>query len=43
MLTVLIPCYNEKKTISKIIKKIKLQKIRKQIIVIDDYSTDGTK
>jgi len=43
MLTVLIPCYNEKKTISKIIKKIKLQKIRKQIIVIDDYSTDGTR
>ena len=43
MLTVLIPCYNEKKTISKIIKQVKKQKIRKQIIVIDDCSNDGTR
>ena len=43
MLTVLIPCYNEKKTISEIIKKVKKQKIRKQIIVIDDCSIDGTR
>ena len=43
MLTVLIPCYNEKKTISEIIKKVKKQKIKKQIIVIDDFSNDGTR
>ena len=43
MLTVLIPCFNEKKTISKIIKKVKQQKLKKQIIVIDDCSNDGTR
>ena len=31
MLTILIPCYNEKNTIIKIISKIKKQKIKKQI------------
>ena len=43
MLTILIPCYNEKNTIIKIISKIKKQKIKKQIIIIDDCSTDGTR
>ena len=33
----------KKKTIAKIIKKVKQQKINKQIIVIDDCSNDGTK
>jgi len=43
-LTVIIPVYNEKKTILKIIKKIKnLKKISKQIIVVDDNSIDGTR
>lgn len=43
-LTVIIPVYNEKKTILKIINKIKnLKKLSKQIIVVDDYSIDGTR
>jgi dolichol-phosphate mannosyltransferase len=43
-LTVIIPVYNEKKTILKIIKKIKnLKKLSKQIIVVDDNSIDGTR
>ena len=43
-LTIIIPVYNEKKTILKIIDKIKnLKKLSKQIIVVDDYSIDGTR
>jgi len=43
-LTIIIPCYNEIKTIEAIIKKIiDLKNIKKQIIVIDDNSSDGSK
>ena len=43
ILTVIIPVFNEKKTIQKIIHKIKLvSNIKKQIILVDDGSTDGT-
>src|SRR6056300_1274585 len=42
--TIIIPVYNEKNYIEKIIKKIiKDIKFNKQIIVVDDYSTDGTR
>ena len=44
LLTIIIPCYNEKKTIIQIVKKIKKErKIKKQIILVDDFSTDGTR
>ena len=44
LLSVIIPTYNEKKTIKKIVKKIKnLKYIKTQIIVVDDFSTDGTR
>ena len=43
MITVIIPCYNEIKTISIIIDKVYKQKLKKQIIVVDDFSTDGTR
>ena len=42
LISIIIPCYNEKNTILKILKKVQNQKINKQIIVIDDSSTDGT-
>ena len=43
-LSIIIPCYNEKKTIIEIINQIKaLKKIKKQIILIDDGSNDGTR
>ena len=43
-LSIIIPCYNEKSTILEIIKKIKEQtSIEKEIILIDDFSTDGTR
>ena len=43
MITVIIPCYNEVKTINIIIDKVYRQKLKKQIIVVDDFSTDGTR
>ena len=38
-----MPCFNENKNIIKILNKIYKQKIKKQIIIIDDFSTDGTR
>jgi len=43
-LSIIIPCFNEKKTILRLINQIKkLKKIKKQIILVDDGSKDGTK
>jgi glycosyltransferase involved in cell wall biosynthesis len=42
-LSIIIPVYNEKKTILKIIKKINKIKISKEIIIIDDCSKDGSR
>ena len=42
--SVLIPCFNEKNTIEKIVDRINnLENINLEIIVIDDNSNDGTK
>jgi glycosyltransferase involved in cell wall biosynthesis len=41
-LSVIIPVYNEKNTINEIINKVKAVNIDKEIIVVDDFSTDGT-
>ena len=42
-ISVIIPVYNEKNTIIEILSKIKRQNIEKEIIVVDDFSTDGTR
>ena len=43
-LSIIVPCYNEESTIKEIIRKINSQKdIEKEIIVIDDCSTDQTR
>jgi glycosyltransferase involved in cell wall biosynthesis len=42
-ISVIVPCYNEISTISEIINKINKIQISKEIIIIDDLSTDGTK
>jgi len=43
-LSILIPCYNEVNTILEIIKKIENNyKDESEIIIIDDFSTDGTR
>ena len=42
--SIIIPCYNEKSTIKEIIEKVNSQKdINKEIILVDDYSVDGTR
>ena len=42
-LTILILCFNEKSTIPKVIEQAKQVNIDKEIIVIDNCSTDGTR
>ena len=43
-LSIIIPVYNEIKTLEKIINKIiNLKEIDKQVIVVDDGSTDGSR
>ena len=45
-LSVIMPVYNEEKTISEVIEKVKSTKINnitKEIIVVDDFSTDNTR
>jgi len=42
-LSVLIPVYNEKATIAEIIRRVQAVPLEKEIIVVDDCSTDGTR
>lgn len=42
LLSVIVPVYNEAKTIKQILEKINQVNIDKEIIVIDDGSSDGT-
>ncbi len=46
ILSIIIPVYNEKNTVSELlslVEKVNLSGIKKEIIVIDDCSTDGTR
>ncbi|MBI5879422.1 MAG: glycosyltransferase family 2 protein [Chloroflexi bacterium] len=42
-LSIIIPAYNEKSTIAEIIERVKATPFEKEIIVVDDGSTDGTR
>lgn len=43
-LSVVIPCFNEKRSIAAIISRVKQSPIsHKEIIVVDDFSNDGTR
>jgi len=45
-LSIIIPVYNEKRTILRMLKKVKsvnLKGIKKELILVDDYSKDGTR
>jgi glycosyltransferase involved in cell wall biosynthesis len=41
-ISVIIPVYNEKSTISEIIARVRAVDLEKEIIIVDDGSTDGT-
>src|SRR5207244_8424767 len=41
--SIVIPCYNEKNTIEKVVEAVRAAPVaEKEIIVVDDASTDGT-
>jgi glycosyltransferase involved in cell wall biosynthesis len=42
-LSVVVPVYNERATIREILHRIQQVPIRKEIIAVDDFSTDGTR
>jgi glycosyltransferase involved in cell wall biosynthesis len=42
-LSIVVPVYNEKQTITQILERIQKTPYEKEIIVIDDFSTDGTR
>lgn len=46
MLSIVVPVYNEKDTIREIVQRVesvKLEDIEKEIVVVDDFSDDGTR
>jgi len=43
ILSVIIPVFNEKRTIKELIKKVEEVPVEKEIIIVDDGSTDGTR
>src|SRR5438034_4844372 len=42
-LSVVVPCYNERATVAELLRGVKEVPVDKEIIVIDDKSTDGAK
>ncbi len=42
-ISVLIPVYNEKTTIAEILKRVKAVELEKEIVIVDDGSTDSTR
>ena len=42
-LSIIVPVYNEKQTITQIIARIEETPHEKEVIVVDDFSTDGTR
>jgi glycosyltransferase involved in cell wall biosynthesis len=42
-LSVIIPVYNELKTITEVVRRVEAQPYDKEIIIVDDCSTDGTR
>ncbi len=41
--SVVIPCFNESQTINELIDRVQAVPIDKEVIVVDDYSTDGSR
>src|SRR5947208_25921 len=43
MLSVIIPVFNERQTVREVIRRVCAVDVPKQIVVVDDASTDGTR
>jgi glycosyltransferase involved in cell wall biosynthesis len=43
LLSVVIPVYNENATIEKIVARVQAAPVEKEIVIVDDFSTDGTR
>src|ERR1051325_4006905 len=43
LLSVIVPCYNERATVAELLRRVKDVPIEKEIIVVDDQSTDGSR
>jgi len=43
LLSVIVPCYNERATVAELLRRVKEVPIDKEIIVVDDRSTDGSR
>lgn len=43
VLTVVIPCFNEAKTIAQVIERVRETQLPCEIVIVDDGSTDGTR
>jgi glycosyltransferase involved in cell wall biosynthesis len=41
--SVIVPCFNERNTITELIDRVQAVPVDKQVIVVDDRSTDGTR
>ena len=42
-LSVVIPVYNEASTLAEIVSKVQAVDVDKELILVDDFSTDGTR
>jgi glycosyltransferase involved in cell wall biosynthesis len=42
-LSVIMPVYNERATIEEILRRVRAVEIDKEIVIVDDCSTDGTR
>ncbi|MBM3321022.1 MAG: glycosyltransferase family 2 protein [Candidatus Eisenbacteria bacterium] len=43
MLSVIVPVYNEVRTIREIVRRIREVDVEKELLIVDDFSTDGTR
>jgi glycosyltransferase involved in cell wall biosynthesis len=43
LISVIIPVYNERATIQEIVRRVQEQAYEKELIIVDDASTDGTR
>lgn len=43
LLSVVIPVFNERRTIAEVVRRVRATPWRKEIIIVDDFSSDGTR